>query len=207
MKKIYFTAGLLVCVVFISFGQKKQDEPYDGYVITQDNVLIKGYLDFVVGNDVSGRKILLCKQRNFSPREFYTLELDGYAYKKDTFRIFNNLQPFLDEDYVIARAESKVIVSGKLVLYETYGQVADMAMPIMTGAPGGAMNTTVTRSRSSFYVVQSPTGELIGIKPENFLEEIHRLVYDVPDLLKRIDEKVLRFKHLEKIISEYNAKF
>ncbi len=207
MKKIYFTAGLLVCVVFISFGQKKQDELYDGYVITQDNVLIKGYLDFVVGNDVSGRKILLCKQRNFSPREFYTLELNGYAYKKDTFRIFNNLQPFLDEDYVIARAESKVIVSGKLVLYKTYGEVFNVVTPIMTGAPSGAMTATVTPRRSSFYVVQNPAGELIGIKPENFQEEIHKLVYDAPDLLKRIDEKVLRFKHIEKIISEYNAQF
>ena len=196
---------LMISVVITTWGQKNWEEKFNGLVITHDNVVVNGYLKFEAATRSQGRKILLLKKPTDNPQIFYTHELKGYVYKNDTFRIIHNLQPFLDENKVIERAEARIAQKGKLILYEIpeiyYTHI--FLGPSTPGIPG-----QVPIAYETFIsVIQNSRGELIGIKKENFKEEMHRLLSDAPDILERIDNKVLKFRDLEKIVKEYNLRF
>jgi hypothetical protein len=200
MRNILIFTFISIC----SFGQdNKWEDKYNGYVVTMENVRIKGYLRLETGDLTRGKKILLLKKPNDNPQIFYSLELKGYVYKKDTFKIIQNLQPYLDDTKVIERAEAKIIDRGKLTLLEIPVQYYSTT-PVVGVRTVGAMRTLKT---DYTYVIADTKNEFIGIKNENFIYELSKLLSDAPDILERINRKELKFRNLEKIVKEYNKRF
>ena len=200
MRNILIFTFISIC----SFGQdNKWEDKYNGYVVTMENVRIKGYLRLEAGDLTRGKKILLLKKPNDNPQIFYSLELKGYVYKKDTFKIIQNLQPYLDDTKVIERAEAKIIDRGKLTLLEIPVQYYSTT-PVVGVGTVGAMRTLNT---DYIYVIADTKNEFIGIKKENFIDELSKLLSDAPDILERINRMELKFRNLEKIVKEYNKRF
>ena len=195
----------MILFTLSSFGQKNWDDKFNGLVITKDNLIIKGYLKLSVGTIDKGTKITLSKRPNDKPQIFYTLDLKGYVYKGDTFRIIHNLQPYLDDNRIIEKAEARIAQNGKLILYEI-PETYYSTIPISTGGPVGTTSMTMI-NKSFIYVISNTKGELIGVKKDNFNNEMHNLLLDAPDMLERIENRVLKFKDIEKIVKEYNQRF
>lgn len=205
MRKKYIFSLILLGLFQHSYGQKNWEEKYNGLVITEDNSVIRGYLMFSVGTREQGTKIKLLKKPNDNPQIFYTLELKGYVYKKDTFKIIQNLQPYQDDNKVIKKAEARIAERGKLVLYEI-PEIYYSNMPIYSGTQGGT-SSMVTINKNFIYVIQNAKGEMIGIKKDNFIETTREILFDAPDILQKIQNKDLKFRDLELIIKDYNQKF
>ena len=200
MRNILIFTFISIC----SFGQDNRwEDKYNGYVVTLENIRIKGYLRLETGDLTRGKKILLLKKPNDNPQIFYSRELKGYVYKKDTFKIIQNLQPYLDDTKVIERAEAKIIDRGKLTLFEIPVQYYS-TIPMFGVGTVGSMRALKTEY---VYVIADTKNELIGVKKENFNEELSILLKDAPEILERINNKELRFKNLDKIVKEYNKKF
>jgi|SRR5690606_32739283 len=106
MRKLFLTISISVVAIVSSFGQKNWEDKFNGLIITQGDSTIKGYLSFSVGSKDRGTKITLLKTPRGKPRIFSTLELKGFAYKRDTFKIIHDLQPYLDDNKIIEKAEA-----------------------------------------------------------------------------------------------------
>jgi hypothetical protein len=208
MRILYLINVIILLACLPSFGQKDWEDKFNGFVITENNVKVEGYITFEVGNLKQGTKIKLRKKPNDTPQIFYTLDLKGYAYKKDTFRIIHNLQPYLDDDKIIKKAEAKIISNGKLILYKIpqYEENYNTTRVTDPGMPGGS-STIMFKKLYNVYVIRDAKNEMIGIKKDNFQSIMHEMLTDAPDILIKIDNKTLKFKHLEKIVDEYNLRF
>jgi len=185
-------------VVTYSFAQK-----FNGYVITDQNVIIKGELKML--KDAQGRKISINDGKSYFIRTFYILDLKSYAYKKDTFMILNAFHPFEGNDYLAEGVEAKVLISkGKLKLY--YGKLPEYrtsvsAMP----APGGGFTGVVQKTSESIYIIHD-NESLYGVSGgDNFIKSVSVPLGDDAALMKRIKNKELKYKDIVEIITLYNA--
>jgi len=170
-------------------------------------------LSFVDGTAVDrGTRILLYKKPGEDPQIFYSLELKSYAIKKDTFLILQNLQPFLDDDKFFPKAEAKLEQRGKLSLFsvviEEYPKTIGVEVYVVpAGPPTSHTSPGQIKQKTTYHIVFNSKNEIVGIKSENFQEVMHELIPDAPLLLDKIDKKILKFKDLEKIITDYNQMF
>lgn len=131
--------------------------------------------------------------------------LQGFAYKRDTFKIIHDLQPYLDDNKIIEKAEARIAQNGKVVLYEIPEKYYSITT-IWHEPPARPMPMVQTNVHTIF-VIRCTTGEMIGIKKENFESEMLKLLSDALDILERIENKTLKYKHLERIVEEYNRRF
>jgi hypothetical protein len=174
----------------------------NGYVVTEQNVMIKGELKILA--DQYGKKISVNDGKSYFTRTFYLRELKAYAYKKDTFAILNAFHPFEGEDYLAENLEAKVLISkGPLKLY--YATLPDYSITyINTGYPGSG---AYTRTNYKTYVINY-SGNLYGVKngdTQSFVKSISIALADNETLLKRIRNNEFKYKDMEKIIALYNA--
>jgi len=184
-------------VVTYSFAQK-----FNGYVITDQNVMIKGELKML--KDAQGRKISINDGKSYFIRTFYILDLKSYAYKKDTFMILNAFHPFEGDDYLAEGVEAKVLISkGKLKLY--YGELPEYRTSVTTMlSPNGVIGAG-QRKRESIYIIHD-NESLYGVSSgDNFIKSVSVPLGDDAALMKRIKNKELKYKDIVEIITLYNA--
>jgi len=111
--KLRLQITLLLSILSSTFSYAQD---INGYVVTEQNVLIKGNVRILA--DKYGKKISVNDGKSYFTRTFYTRELKSYAYKKDTFAILNAFYPFEGDSYLAENIEAKVLISkGKLKLY------------------------------------------------------------------------------------------
>ncbi len=195
--------GLRLIIFIVLTTSSLQAQKFDGFVITNQDSLFKGYMKISL-DGLKGRRILITNNKKKKPRSFYVKDLKYYAYKKDTSAILKNFYPFVGEDYQVEWMEAEVLISkGKLKLYQAilpnYKQELIMR-PSPTGMP--AHEQTVYWA----YIVKDEESNLIGIKNEKhkFIESIQSVVGNNKELMKRIENKELWNKDMEEIIKIYN---
>jgi hypothetical protein len=205
-------------IVIQAFGQKNWEEKFNGYVLTRDSVAVKGYLKFEVGDADRGTKINLYKKPNEKPQVFYSLELLGYAVKKDTFEILPNDHPLpaapptLIKPQRPAMVEAKVLCRGKFLLYEI--QETSYALKPGTSPAGKTIGTAEHLATSPYeasqyiiYGIMDDEGIMTYVVKDDFIEKMKMLLHDVPDLVTRIENKELKFRGMEQIVKAYNLRF
>ncbi len=96
-----------------AFGQ-------NGYVILSNDSIIYGYVKTVTSIDGEPEVELWKTTKDRNPIRYKKYSLKEYAIKKDTFRIFRELEIF--DDYY-GRTEAKRIVGGKIHLYYAYNVI------------------------------------------------------------------------------------
>lgn len=205
MNKFFLLTFIQLSLCFESIGQKDWESKYNGFVVTEDSSIMKGFLRFEVGSVDRGKKIKLSKKPNDSPLIFYALDLRGYVFKKDTFIIVHNLQPFDDDTRTISKAEALVVQSGKLKLLK----VEEVYLSQMWGlnpAQLGLQNTlAITKEHTK--IIRDSNGNMISIRRKNFKDNMKTLLKDAPDLLNQIENNTLGYSELERIIESYNYRF
>jgi hypothetical protein len=204
MKKKTFILLTLIAI----FGNL-QAQKFDGFVITDQDSLFKGYMRIFV--DGTGRKILLTKDKRKTPKIFRLTNLKYYAYKKDTFAILKNFYPFDGEEFQVEFMEAKVIIQkGRLKLY--YGVLQGHEVfthrILAPSAPNSGAYKGVEVALSSYrtYIVKNEEGVLKAIKIEKdeFFKSIEIVIGKNSELLERIRNKEFRFKDTKRIIEIYN---
>ncbi len=191
---------LLFLGILISSFSYTQD--VNGYVVTEQNVKIKGKVKILA--DQYGKKISINDGKSYFTRTFYIHELKSYAYKKDTFAILNAFYPFEGENYLAESTEAKVIISkGELKLYYVtfpdYGSTYDSFHNPVAG------DYTIRTSYKT-YVIEY-VNNLYGVKngdQESFIKSISPALADNEALLKRIRNNEFKCKDIKKIIAIYN---
>jgi hypothetical protein len=109
--------GLRLIIFIILTTSSLRAQKFDGFVITNQDSLFKGYMKIALDGQ-AGRRILITNNKKKKPRSFYVKDLKYYAYKKDTSAILRNFYPFVGEDYQVEWLEAEVLISkGKLKLY------------------------------------------------------------------------------------------
>lgn len=195
--KLYLQLNLILLSLLIPSLSVAQN--INGYVVTEQNVIIKGELKILA--DQYGKKISVNDGKSYFTRTFYIQELKAYAYKKDTFAILNAFHPFEGEDYLAENVEAKVLISkGPLKLY--YATLPDYSVTyIIIGQPGLGTNT---RTSYKTYIIDY-SNNLYGVKTsDSFIKSISTALADNETLLKRIRNKEFKYKDMEKIIAIYN---
>ena len=192
------TLHLLILILVmskLSYGQK-----HDGYVITKNDSLISGYIRFDVGTKSRGSEIRLYENKRSEPLIFYTLEVNEYAYKRDTFKIIRNLYPFDDEDLFVDQTEAKMLESGKVSLYKisVEGHAIPMTMTA-SGVPvgGGKMARAI-------YLLDDHQGNILGVKKDNFNAVVTRYFGSNEELILQLRAKKFTYKDLKKVTRIFN---
>lgn len=198
--RIYLHITLLLLGILVPSFSYTQD--VNGYVVTEQNVMIKGNVKMLA--DQYGKKISINDGKSYFTRTFYTNELKSYAYKKDTFAILNAFHPFKGEDYLAESIEAKVIISkGELKLY--YVTLPDYGYTYVSHGPAGIGGYVRTSYKT--YVIEY-SNNLYGVKNgdnERFIKSISIALADNQALLKRIRNNEFKYKDIKKIITLYNA--
>jgi hypothetical protein len=197
----YLPIALLLLGILIPSLSYTQD--VNGYVVTGQNILIKGNVQILA--DQYGRKISINDGKSYFIRTFYINELNSYAYKKDTFKILSAFHPFEGEDYLAESIEAKVLVSkGELKLY--YVTLPDYGSAYVANlTPNGGGGYVYTSYKT--YVIDY-SNNLYGVKhddKESFIKSISLALADNEALLKRIRNNEFKYKDMKKIITIYNA--
>lgn len=187
--------SLFVFSVFIftsGYAQK-----FDGFVITEQDSLFKGYMRFSLEGG-NGLKVLITNDKQKKPRSYFVRDLKYYAYKKDTFALLQAFRPFEGEDYMAVGVEAKFIISkGNVKLFK--GDFKNYLAPYF-------VNGVYIEPVYKTYIVKNQDGDLFGIKYEQdeFLESIKVALGDDLELMKQIENKELRYRDIEEIIKIYN---
>jgi hypothetical protein len=182
---------------------------FDGFVITQDDSLIRGYMRILKG-DHRGSKILITPDKRTVPRMFYSLELKRYVYRKDTIAILENFYPFDEEQYSISKIEAKAIVrTGRLKLYEAILPEYKPTVGVYIIPTGGAvpvMGAYYYQTGFQTYLVKMEDGSIHGIKKrkKDFIECMEYILSGNPALMALISKGQLRFKDTPEIIRRHN---
>lgn len=196
----YLQAALLLLGILVPCFSYTQD--INGYVVTEQNVMIRGNVRIL--GDQYGRKISINDGKSYFTRTFYINDLKSYAYKKDTFAILNAFHPFEGEDYLAENIEAKVLVSkGELKLY--YVTLPDYGYTYVSHGPN-SMGGYVRTSYKTYVIEYS--NNLYGVKngdKESFIKSISVALADNEALLKRIRNNEFKYKDMKKIITIYNA--
>jgi len=181
-------------------------QQFDGFVITNKDSLIRGYMKIDL-DGLKGRRILITDDKREKPKSFHLNDLKYYCYRKDTFAILRDFYPFEDDDYRVEEIEAKVLVGkGKTKLYHaTFPDYQDRV--IMFQSPTGGM-PGYGKVAYSTYVVRDRKNNLIGIpyEKEKFIETMKQIVGDNQELMQKIQNKELRYKDTKKIIRIYNTR-
>ncbi len=208
MRKAFLFTIFLLNIGFVY--SQNWEEKFNGYVVTLDSMIIKGYLKYDVGVKGKGVKINLYKKPNERPQEFYTLELLGYVFRKDTFEIINNVHPKKVgsprwKKFEAGKIEAIVLSRGKLVLYKIPEEYVQEL--ISYDKPSTFSPQRFVAYKYFVYAIMDVEGEIIYIESKDFIEKMPPVIEGAPDLVTRIKNKELKFKDMERIVKEYNRRF
>jgi hypothetical protein len=194
----------LIALTFIVI-QNLNAQNFDGFVITNQDSLFKGYMKITLDGQ-KGRRILITDNKKKKPKSFHLQDLKSYAYKRDTTVILRNFYPFEGENYQVELIEAKVLISkGKVKLY--YATLPNYKQQLIM-IPSATGMTGYGQTLYSTYIVRDLENNLIGINKEKdkFIESIESIVGDNKELMKRIRNKELGYKDTKEIIKIYNMR-
>lgn len=198
--KLHLQIAVLLSILISPFSHAQR---INGYVVTEQNILIKG--DVRILGDQYGKKISINDGKSYFTRTFYLRELKSYAYKKDTFEILNAFHPFEGEDYLAEGIEAKVVIGkGELKLYSV--SFSDYELSYLPNPPPN-VGGFVTRINYKTYVIEY-SNNFYGVKHDDqksFVKSISLALADNEPLLKRIRNGELKYKDMKKIIAIYNT--
>lgn len=187
-------------------------QKFDGFVITQEDSLFKGYMIFSSAGG-KGTQVLITNDKKKRPRSYLVKDLKYYAYKKDTFALLHAFYPFEGEDYMASGIEGKFVISkGSVKLYHAefpdYNKI--IAGPgLMVGIGGVSVGVGRGNNKAPYstYVIRDREGNLHGIKgkKEEFFRLIEIALGDDFELMKRIQSNELGYKDIKEIVKIYNT--
>lgn len=193
-------------LIFLLFlvTQSLNAQKFDGFVITNEDSLFRGFMRISIDGQ-KGRKILITDDKKKAPRSFHLKDLQYYAYRGDTTAILRGFYPFEGENYHVDWLEAKVLISkGKIKLY--YATFPEYKEELVTYSNGVDGMPQISKKLYSTFLVKDLQGNLVGVPNEKdkFIESIRGIVGDNKELMKRIENKELRYKHTEEIIRIFN---
>ena len=203
MKKL---VGLIVCILF-TFYSVEAAKKIEGYIYHNDNR--KEKVTFLIPfGFLSSEPSYVNLQRQIKylvGKEKVALRADdvkeiSFMIKGKEIRmrsVYDNLQQgWSSNSFIFLKLE----VDGPVSLYHYYST---------TTTPGvytGGMMTGGTTSTTDRLVLQRDNGELIRLRTMFFRKDMAQFFADCPELVKKIDDRVLVKSDLEIIVNEYNTK-
>jgi hypothetical protein len=205
MKKTIFIL-FLVCLTFNGYSQK-------GYIITQSDSLKIGFLKYQ-RNDKSQLEIELWEtKRDKNPKKYLLSELNEYAIKKDTFRVFTNVYPYKGESLFFDILELRIIKKGKLNLYSGFeidggiGNDLFIAGTRNTAEAQMALNPSFNLRgftiSKRIFVIEDNTGNIQVINRKDFIDDLSMFLnYD--KYSAKLPNQKLLYDDIPKLIELYN---
>jgi len=189
-----------------------------GYVINEADSTFSGYVRSY-RSPVDGEEgIEVWKTKNDkNPRKFPRESIVEYAIKKDTFRVFHQYRPFPDKELFFEIMEARVLMHGKVNLYEiTYSQKSTsvyVTMGIIGGALGGAIGGGVvsgSRPVKAYVLEHKKTGFLEALpRTKDKLEESLKNFFPEGYVSKYAEVKnkgKITYEHVPDMVRLYNSR-
>lgn len=203
-RRVSFLVLPILFAALSASAQKSWEKHFNGYVITRQDSIIRGYLQFKILPDPYNEEIDLLKTPTSKPLVFDYNQINGYVYRKDTFRILHDFYPFDDNKISFDNVEGKVIVTGELSLYKIkYWKRAGLFEK--PSYVGGALVEPVPGQpiQKNMYIV-SFEDNLYGVTSDNFKTMMPDLVANDQELASEIVKGTLHYKNMEEIVKTYN---
>jgi len=199
--------GLLSCAVMLFLPSLACGQ--NGYVKLQNDSIIYGFLRFQRSIENGQQQIELWESKaDASPTTFNVLELNEYAFRKDTFRVLRNFFPFWDEDLYFEIALAELITSGTVDLLQITDHATITATTSAYGALIPALMAQGITARGNIYILQDGSGRRVrALKKDEdeFARSIRPFIENNQQLLERVERKELGYKDIENIVLTYNA--
>lgn len=181
----------------------------NGYVITNENKLVKGYLRKQIDFDTQREEIEIYKSPKNTEADISYLmnDLKEYAIRNDTFRILRDLA--INDWFVIDFIRVRVIATGKLNLFKSkhianYSQ-SKHKLWVSDGSPGNFKVPFGEVREYPYYIVEDQDKYLLAVDREDFKIQLEELIENL-DLKKTLKSKKFKYKHIPDLIIEYNSR-
>ncbi|MEM6736600.1 MAG: hypothetical protein AAF620_11080 [Bacteroidota bacterium] len=189
--KLFLTI-ILIALTHICQAQK-------GYLITENDSLLKGYLKYQ-RNYLNGRpEIELWKtKKDKNPKRYAMVDIQEYGTKKDTFRVVTEFYPFKEESTYIPYIELKLLSRGKVNLF-----VTNELNGRTWSAPGAGGSMMSYQSRQKTYILEDRFGEIIAIDRENMAEDLSYFL-DYNKYARKLTSVPFKYKQIPELIKLFN---
>jgi hypothetical protein len=193
-----------------------------GYVVNEADSTFAGYVRFYRSSVDGEQGIEVWKtKRDKHPRKFAMEAITEYAIKNDTFKVFHQYRPFPDKELFFEVMEAKILMRGKVNLYEIkYYQknvgvyvTVGMLGGAVGGAVGGALGGGVGRHSTpvhAYVLEHKKTGFLEAIQPrEKELEEPLKNFFPEAYVTKYAEVKgdgKIKYDAIPEMVKLYNSK-
>ncbi|UGU18127.1 hypothetical protein LS482_09630 [Sinomicrobium kalidii] len=194
--KIIFSVVFIMVSVFLGNAQKK---PSEIFLHTGEKLVVKGkikgqYFQYKLYNKAKKKEI-----------HFRDIDHVNIRVSKDNIETYRWIKVKNSETPEVL----KEVQTGEVSLYiaTAYG-----ATPIsMGGGFGGGFNTTHAYTINNYYLLRTDEEEATHLGSDdlftkNFKQAASRYFKDCPLLVKKIEDKAFKKRHLKAIVSFYNTK-
>jgi hypothetical protein len=226
-RSVHYTAGvngimrLILCIILTCMGSAVAAQ--QGYVINEDDSTFSGYVRFYRGSVDEEPGIEVWKTKtDKSPRRFPMTTITEYAIKKDTFKVLHQYRPFPDKELFFEVMEARIVMHGKVNLYEieyyqksvgVYVTVGAITAGVGTGGvPGGIRGAGMPRNKPvhAYVLEHKKTGFLEAIQPrEKELEEPLKNFFPEGYIAKYAEVKgkgKIKYDAIPDMVKLYNSK-
>jgi tRNA A58 N-methylase Trm61 len=185
---------LVFLFIFLSVSTSGFAQLYKkGYYYTQDGQRVEGQFrhSYKAHWGTGPDNTFSFKATKNAPKKILTTKgVKALVIEKDSFTVIKNIRlsesTAYDEDFV------QVVKAGKINLYKHFSD--------SESADTGTLDQT-------FSYLAEKDGKVTLLKRKEFKSQMAKLIADDPDLLKKIQNRELKYDHVEKVVDAYNQRF